>query len=64
MLWSCFPGSVVRGMVSELPELQPSAVSFVTLEGRGGDHSLRARGCGVMGGCDFWPGHCLGQQAL
>lgn len=50
--------------VSELPELQPSAVSSVTLEGRGGDHSVRARGCGAMGGCDFWPGRCLDQQAL
>lgn len=50
--------------VSELPELQPSAVSFVTLEGRGGDHSIRARGCGTMGGCDFWPRRCLDQQAL
>lgn len=41
-----------------------SAVSFVTLEGRGGDHSIRARGCGTPGGCDSWPSCCLGQQAL
>lgn len=41
-----------------------SAVSFVTLEGRGGDHSIRARGCGMAGGCDSWPSCCLGQQAL
>lgn len=38
-----FPGPSGEGSgVSELPELQPSAVSFVTLEGRGGDHSIRA----------------------
>lgn len=63
-LCGLFPGSMVNGVVSELPELQPSAVSFVTLEGRGGDHSIRARGCGVTSDCDFWPGRCLGQQAL
>lgn len=61
---SCFAGSVGSGVVSELPELQPPAVSFVTLEARGGGHSVRARGCGVMSGCDFWPGRCLGQPAL
>lgn len=48
----------------QAPGVPTSAVSFVTLEGRGGDHSIRARGCGMPGGCDSWPSCCLGQQAL